>query len=130
MSGSYWISNPNQFVDTELRTAYDAQPITLTARQHGQVATYVLDIKAVCGRARLMTEDTIPELTVSLLGNPTNETAHVRIEVAQGQSLQLQLVDAHGRLVEQRIIEQAGHGERQHFDLESNRLVSYYCIRP
>ncbi|MFD2572722.1 T9SS type A sorting domain-containing protein [Spirosoma soli] len=43
-----WTTNPNQFVDKETRTAADAQPITLLARQNGQTVRYLWDIRAVC----------------------------------------------------------------------------------
>ncbi|WP_246202349.1 putative Ig domain-containing protein [Spirosoma agri] len=43
-----WTTNPNQFVDAETRTAADAQPITLKARQNGQEVMLVRDIRAVC----------------------------------------------------------------------------------
>ncbi|WP_461117412.1 endo-1,4-beta-xylanase [Spirosoma jeollabukense] len=43
-----WTTNPNQFVDTELRTAVDAQPITLKARQNGTEVTYIWSIRAQC----------------------------------------------------------------------------------
>ncbi|GAB3887229.1 hypothetical protein GCM10028825_17870 [Spirosoma agri] len=43
-----WTTNPNQFVDAETRTAADAQPITLKARQNGQEVMLVWDIRAVC----------------------------------------------------------------------------------
>ena len=41
-------TNPNQFVDTELRTAADAKPLTLYATQHGTTVSYVWDIRAIC----------------------------------------------------------------------------------
>ena len=46
-----WITNPNQLVDRELRTACDAGPITLRARYVGQPASEVTlawSIRAVC----------------------------------------------------------------------------------
>ncbi|MDB5244002.1 MAG: hypothetical protein JWP57_4628, partial [Spirosoma sp.] len=43
-----WTTNPNQFVDFELRQAADAQPITLMVRQNGQTVRYVWDIRATC----------------------------------------------------------------------------------
>ena len=43
-----WTSNPRQYVDTELRTAADAQPITLVARQSGQEVRYVFELRAIC----------------------------------------------------------------------------------
>jgi hypothetical protein len=41
-------TNPNQFVDTDLRTAADAPLITLSAIQNGTLITYVWNIRAVC----------------------------------------------------------------------------------
>ena len=43
-----WTTNPNQFVDAELRTAADAQPLTLKAHQDGTEVTYVWNIRAQC----------------------------------------------------------------------------------
>ncbi|SFD35321.1 putative Ig domain-containing protein [Spirosoma endophyticum] len=43
-----WTTNPYQSVDHDLITANDVQPITLQARQHGVVVTYVWDLKAYC----------------------------------------------------------------------------------
>ena len=43
-----WTTNPNQFVDAELRTAADAKPIVLHARQNGVEVTYSFDIRAQC----------------------------------------------------------------------------------
>ncbi|MBC3789426.1 hypothetical protein FHK02_6018 [Spirosoma sp. LMG 31448] len=41
-------TNPDQFVDTDLRTAADAPLITLSATQNGTLVTYVWNIRAVC----------------------------------------------------------------------------------
>lgn len=41
-------TNPNQFVDIELRQAADAQPLSLSATQSGVTATYVFDLRATC----------------------------------------------------------------------------------
>lgn len=112
-----WTTEPHQFVDQELRTAYDAQPLTLMARQHGRVVTYVFNIKAACGRARTGVTDTSEAVTVSILGNPVLETALFQIKGAGGQSVTLGLIDANGRLIEQRQVEQAGPVEKQAFDL-------------
>lgn len=112
-----WTTNPSQFVDSELRTAYDAQPLTLMARQNGQVATYVLDLKAVCGRARLAATEPAPPLTVAVLGNPVREVVTVEIKGAQDELLLLRLMDGRGRIVEQRTVAQAGVTEQQTFDI-------------
>jgi hypothetical protein len=43
-----WTTNPDQFVDQETRTAADAQPITLRARQSGKEVSLLWDIRAQC----------------------------------------------------------------------------------
>ena len=43
-----WTTNPDQLVDTETRTAADAQPITLRVRQSGKEVVYIWDIRAQC----------------------------------------------------------------------------------
>ncbi|QKZ13765.1 hypothetical protein [Spirosoma sp. KUDC1026] len=113
-----WTNNPSQFVDTELRTAYDATPLTLMARQHGEVAMYVFDIKGACGRARVASqEENTTSLSVDLLGNPVRESVQVSISGAAGQSVQMRLIDSRGKVIDQRFIEQAGTAEKQSFDL-------------
>ncbi len=41
-------TNPNHFVDRELRQAADAKPLSLSATQSGVTATYVFDLRATC----------------------------------------------------------------------------------
>lgn len=43
-----WTTNPDQFVDRETRTAADAQPILLRARQSGKEVSLLWDIRAQC----------------------------------------------------------------------------------
>lgn len=43
-----WTTNPNQFVDQELRTTPDAPVIILRARQNGTEVSYAWNIRAVC----------------------------------------------------------------------------------
>jgi hypothetical protein len=43
-----WTTNPNQFVDTEMRTAADAPPIALRARQNGVETSFLWNIRQVC----------------------------------------------------------------------------------
>ena len=120
-----WTTNPNQFVDRELRTAYDAQPLILQARQRGRVATYVFNLKAACGRARVGVSGSDNNLTVTVLGNPVHETAVIEVVGAESQSVGFQLVDARGRLIEQRTIRQTDHSERHTFDLRSQSVGTF-----
>lgn len=43
-----WTTNPNQFVDAEMRTAADAPPIALRARQNGVETSLLWNIRQVC----------------------------------------------------------------------------------
>jgi hypothetical protein len=112
-----WTTNPDQFLDTGLRTAPDVQPFTLLARQSGRVVSYSWNLKVACGRARLGTAEPLPDLSVLVLGNPVNDAVTVEIRGAEGQSLGLRLVDGQGRLVESRSVVKAGTTERHRFDL-------------
>ncbi|MDB5243709.1 MAG: hypothetical protein JWP57_4335 [Spirosoma sp.] len=112
-----WTTNPNQFVDRDSRTANDVQPFTLMARQNGVTVSYVWDLKAACGRARMGVGEPVASLSVVVLGNPVGEQAIVEVGGVEGQWLNLRLVDGQGRLVESRLVEQAGVSERQVFDL-------------
>ena len=120
-----WTTNPNQFVDRETRTAYDAQPLLLMARQRGQTVMYVFNVKAECGRARQGAGERLTTLTVTVLENPARETATVEITGAEQQSLLLTLTDARGRLVEQRTTKRAQAVERQTVDLRQQSAGTF-----
>jgi hypothetical protein len=114
-----WTTNPNQFVDKDSRTASDVKPFMLMARQNGAVVSYNWDLKAACGRsqARVGTGERIAELSVVVLGNPVSDAATVEVRGAEGKPLTLRLLDLRGRLVESRLVEQAGAVEQQRFDV-------------
>lgn len=115
-----WTINPSQVISQSLRTSNTVQPLLLLARQNGRVVSYLLDIKAVCGRARI--GDMSGELTVTLLGNPSHETAVVQISGVDGQPIALRLFDAGGRLVEQRTVEYPMETEKQAFDIRQQAI--------
>lgn len=120
-----WTTNPHQFVDPALRTANDAQPLLLRARQQGRVTTYVFNIKAACGRARQAADESTDELSVRVLGNPAHETVLVEIVGAEDQEIGMQLYDARGQLIEQTTIQKAGRSERQRFDLRQQAVGTF-----
>ncbi|HLL94242.1 MAG TPA: T9SS type A sorting domain-containing protein [Spirosoma sp.] len=119
-----WTKNPKHFVDRELRQAADAQPITLMARQNGQMVSYLWHIRAVCpvsprlssARARLGAGDTERGAAwrAAVYPNPVGEEFKVKIEGAQHQTLRLQLADLKGQVLvdKQVVVEQALHQER------------------
>jgi hypothetical protein len=85
-----WTTNPNQFVDFELRQAADAQPITLWARQNGQTVRYVWDIRATCpvgapGQLRLVAplyDCATGAITFQTQGGSTTPTAPIEYMAA------------------------------------------------
>ena len=103
-----WSSNPNQYVDSPLRTANDVAPFTLMARQKGVVVSYTWNLKTVCGRARVAASEGTDGLSVRVLGNPiAGETAQVEISGVDGQAVTLSLTDAQGKTVSTEQINQA-----------------------
>ncbi|WP_420148055.1 putative Ig domain-containing protein [Spirosoma sp.] len=108
-----WTTNPNQFVDKDSRTANDVQPFTLMARQSGKMVTYIWDLKATCGRARVGIEEPGSGLQVRVLGNPIEgKTAEVEISGAVGKSVYVNLIDSRGGVLHQMNIKQAETLER------------------
>jgi hypothetical protein len=112
-----WTTNPNQAVDRESRTASDVKPFTLMARQNGVTVSYVWDLKAACGRARQGAGERTATLSVVVLGNPVSDAVTVEIRGAESQPLLLRLIDLQGRLLESRLVNQAGEVERHRFEL-------------
>ncbi|CCH53102.1 hypothetical protein BN8_02166 [Fibrisoma limi BUZ 3] len=112
-----WTTDANQFVDLESRTANDVQPFLLFARQSGHQVSYVWDLKAACSRARLGTPTLLENFSVQVLGNPVSERLLVFVKGAAGQPLQLRLTDERGRILDSRLIQQAGDIEKQQFML-------------
>jgi hypothetical protein len=118
-----WTTNPNQFVDRELRQAADAQPITLMVRQKTSNGTYsqdsyLWDIQAICpvnsASARLGAAEPGLRVQLSVFPNPVEEEVRVSIQGAQHQTVRLQLTDLTGRVLvdKQVVVEQATHQER------------------
>ena len=97
-------TNPNQFVDTELRTAADAQPIILRAKQSGAEVTFLFDIRATCpigtgARASAptaLTQEAGSKLTAFAYPNPVQDDLTVRIAGAAGQTVRMRLVSLNG----------------------------------
>ncbi|MDB5244092.1 MAG: repeat protein [Spirosoma sp.] len=117
-----WTTNPNQFVDFELRQAADAQPITLMVRQLTNNGTYsqdsyLWDIRAICpvnsARARLGATEPGLRVQLSVSPNPVEEEVRVSIQGAQHQTVRLQLTDLTGQVLvdKQVVVEQATHQE-------------------
>jgi hypothetical protein len=121
-------TNPDQFVDTELRTANDTQPILLQATQNGTTVTYLWNLKAACGRARLSAAEPDRKLNVKVLGNPVvGEIVHIEVSGAEGQSMLVALLDQQGRPVSEEHIMQAATIER--LDVKLGRSPGVHLLQ-
>ncbi|GAB4044588.1 hypothetical protein GCM10028774_64540 [Spirosoma jeollabukense] len=120
--------NPDQFVDTELRTVNDVQPFLLQATQNGTTVTYLWNLKAACGRARLAVAEPAPGLTVLVLGNPVvGEMVPLEVSGAEGQPLRVGVINPQGRLVSEERIGRASALER--LSIKLSPLPSVYLLR-
>ena len=92
-----WTTNPNQFVDNGLRTASDANPLTLMARQNGNEVTYVWNIRAQCpvGARVAATAEIEPSagFRASVHPNPVNDEFVLSLNGLADQSVQLLITD-------------------------------------
>jgi hypothetical protein len=132
-----WTTNPNQFVDFELRQAADAQPITLMVRQLSSNGTYIQDsylwdMRATCpvsqANARLSAESGQGELLVQVLGNPVSgRQVEAFISGAAGQALRVALVNLQGQTLDQQQVEQAEF--RQRVVLQVGSRPGVYLLR-
>lgn len=106
----------------------DPKTIPITATQSGQSVTFVFNLPGACGgQARQVTEET-GNLTINVLGNPTTGVVSVEVSGAEGQPLQLRLMNAQGRLVSWQHVEQATQVERHTFDL-SGQPAGMWLLR-
>lgn len=126
-----WTTTPNQLVDTETRTAADAPPIVLKARQGGQEVSYEWNIRAVCPLSSFRV-GVVPEsnrdLQLKVLSNPiTDETVEVEIIGALDQSLRLQLFNGQGSQVSETVISRATSQQRSTLRIGSSSGI--YLLR-
>lgn len=122
-------TNPDQFVDTELRTVNDVQPILLQATQNGTTVTYLWNLKAACGRARLGAAESERRLSVKLLGNPVvGDIVHIEVSGAEGQPLLVALINQQGRPVTEKRIGQAGALERVSIKLSTSSSIHLLLV--
>ncbi|MBC3791208.1 hypothetical protein [Spirosoma utsteinense] len=112
-----WTTNPNAYVDREIRTAADAPPIILQARQRGREANLDWNIRGVCpvggrlGAAGGSPTDRLLQMRV--WGNPVESTA-IEVEVSgeTGQSAQLSLTSQRGQVLYRRAMHLSGAADR------------------
>ncbi|WP_461044039.1 T9SS type A sorting domain-containing protein, partial [Spirosoma harenae] len=114
------------------RTAADAVPLLLHARQSGQVVTYSWDIRAQCPvGARLaanLAVEPIAHLKAEVYPNPVAEEFTVRIENVQGESVHLSLTDLNGRPLINRSINITSPLHEERLRLETT-ISGFYMLR-
>ncbi|GAB4020083.1 T9SS type A sorting domain-containing protein [Spirosoma koreense] len=121
-------TNPDQFVDTELRTVNDVQPFLLHATQNGTSVTYLWNLKAACGRARLSAPEPERSLRVKLLGNPVvGDRVHIEVSGAEDQPLVVTLINQQGRPVSEARIVKATAVER--LELKLSRSAGVHLLQ-
>jgi hypothetical protein len=91
--------------------------------------TFVFNMKQVCtGTARVARTEGTGTLDVTVLGNPTlGESVEVEVRGAEGQALQLRLVDGLGTPISEKSVEKAGAVERQTIGL--GRSAGMYFLQ-
>ncbi|MFD2574536.1 reprolysin-like metallopeptidase [Spirosoma soli] len=104
-----------------LRLYTDNPVITLKAVQSSSESSFVYSWLSACSgsnSSRISTSEPESRLHVQLLGNPTrNGRLSVRVAGAQGQPLQLNLLDVQGQLIDSHSIEQAATQEQHTFEV-------------
>ena len=103
-----WSKSPNQFVEAALRNDPTIAPFTLKARQGEVEVSYNWNLVAYCNSGARMAS---PEVSANrwqavVLGNPvTGETVRVRVQGAQGQTVQIGLTDLAGRSLARKTVQ-------------------------
>ncbi|KQS30820.1 zinc-dependent metalloprotease family protein [Dyadobacter sp. Leaf189] len=127
-----WTTNPDQYLDYELRTAADAPLITLNAVQSGVTVTYVWNVREVCPVTPINTRMGVAEPTtvtqISVLGNPVSgREIAVEVRGMKGKSLLLELRDVRGRVVEEKRVTLTGDVEK--VQLRSRHSPALYLLQ-
>ena len=122
-----WTTNPNQFVDTELRTAADAQPITLRARQNGVETTYVWNIRAQCPVGARVSAETSAVVNASVYPNPVDNEFVLSLDGMANQAVKLSITD----VLSQPVLNQVEQVPTDHHDVRlrlGNRPTGVYIL--
>lgn len=111
-----WGTNPVAFIEAPVVADPNNATIQMEARQSGVVVTRPFNFRTACAAAREATRS--GELQVTLLGNPTlSDMLDVDIRGAEGQMVQLLLVDGQGKQISTQTIDRAGATEQQRLKL-------------
>ena len=94
-----WTTNPNQYLDSDARTANDTPPFTLYARQSGTTVSYSWSRQQACGTARKAVDE--KQDGWSLYPNPVGEITTLRVpESIDPTTLRLSLFSALGSSID------------------------------
>ncbi|MCY7357034.1 MAG: T9SS type A sorting domain-containing protein, partial [Rudanella sp.] len=87
----------------------DPKPLLITATQSGVTTSLTFDFGAFCaGTARVASAEPGVGLSVRVLGNPTaGDVVSLEVRGAEGKSLNIQTIDAAGRLQSEQLVKQA-----------------------
>ncbi len=122
-----WTTNPDQFVDANLRNDPNVKPFTLQARQNGVTVSYVWDLKAACGRT-VSSAEADAGFQVVVLGNPASGSSlDLEIRGAGGKAVLLTLVNEQGQMLHQKQLVPVGSAERVRIPLGTVQGV--YLLR-
>jgi len=114
------INNPNS----------DVQPFGLRATQvNGQTATFSFNFKQFCtGAARVASPESLGELTVTVLGNPTlGEMVEVVVSNTAGEPLDLLVSNSQGQPLSQVSVSAGTNTVRR--TVELGRSVGMYLLQ-
>ena len=100
---------------------FDPKPLILQATQGSTTVSITFDLLAFCIRGRVATAEAIPDLNITVLGNPTTaESVLVEVSGAEGKPLHYQVRDLTGRLITEKQTETAAEVDRQSLRLGSS----------
>ena len=100
---------------------FDPKPLVLQATQGSTTVSITFDLLAFCIRGRVATAEAIPDLNITVLGNPTTaESVLVEVSGAEGKPLHYQVRDLTGRLITEKQTETAAEVDRQSLRLGSS----------
>ncbi|KAB7726872.1 BspA family leucine-rich repeat surface protein [Rudanella paleaurantiibacter] len=114
-----WTTNVNGMIEAGLRA--DPKPVTIRVRQNGVEGTpFMFDFGAFCRRAARLATETLSDLDVLVLGNPSTEN-DVVVEIANpaGEALQLRVISTQGRQLTSQWVAPTGQPVRQRVSLGS-----------
>nr|WP_157580836.1 putative Ig domain-containing protein [Rudanella lutea] len=115
-----WTTNANGMIEAGLRA--DPKPVTIRVRQNGVEGTpFVFDFGAFCSRPVRVAAETVSELEVIVLGNPTPESwVEVQVANSASEALHLRVISAQGRLLNSQEVTPTSQVIRQRVQLGDN----------